>query len=436
MPVYIARSPQCSCFPRFALRSRAAHKGALLALIGGLVFVATGCERQEEVRRYRIPKEHVLLRDNGPSPGEGGSEQSEVSYRMLAAIIPRDSQAWFFRLLGPAEAVQAQTADFRALVQSVHFAAGGTPEWKLPQGWEQKPASGMRHATIEIASSAGPLDLSVTVLPRNEPDQDTYTLSNVNRWRGQLGLAPLAPAQLKENVEPIELEGATATFVDLLGKKPQDNMSRAPFAGGAMPPTAPGALPPAGPAAGDAGPASAASASSRELTYDVPPTWTELAASGLRKASFSIGQNGEATIISLGAAGGVLLPNVNRWRQQIGLGEIQQEELDREAKKIEVSGLSGDLVELIGAEKAILGVVLQRGEQTWFFKLTGPPDLVTARDRISNPLCDRCDSPARRQSSKRLARVRHAGVRQRFGRRARLLASRETIQAASKTYGK
>ncbi len=362
---------------------------------------------------------------------------------MLAAIIPRESQAWFFRLLGPAEAVEAQTAGFRALVKSVHFAAGGTPEWTLPKGWEQKPASGMRHATIEIASPAGPLDLSVTVLPRNEPDQDTYTLSNVNRWRGQLGLAPLALAQLKENIEPIELDGATATFVDLLGKKPQDNMSRAPFAGGAMPPAVPGAMPPGaagavpplGPAGGEAGATSAPSAASRELTYEVPSTWTELAASGLRKASFSIGTNGEATIISLGAAGGVLLPNVNRWRQQVGLAEISQEELDREAKKIEISGLPGDLVDLIGAEKAILGAVLQRGEQTWFFKLAGPPDLV-AREAEFRILC--AIGAIRQCGGREVAlahEFRHAGATT-IRWPSETIRPDENMQSASKTYGK
>jgi hypothetical protein len=348
-----------------------------IAFLMGLSLTALGCERQEKISRYRVPKEHVLNKENGPEPGDAAPGVAE-DYRMLAAIVPHDPQAWFFRLLGPADAVASEGANFLALVKSVHFGAEGTPEWTLPQGWQQKPASGMRYATIEVASAGGPLDLSVTVLPRNEPNLDVYTLSNLNRWRGQLGLADLLPAQLSENVDRFEVDGATVTFVDLLGKKPQDNMSRAPFAGGPMPPSGPmaGAGRPSAPMPTGAPSAPAPGSASRELTYSVPPSWTEVAASGMRRASFSVGSGGEASVISLGASGGTMLPNINRWREQVQLGATSSEELEREAKKVEVGGLPGDLVELLGAEKAILGAVVQRGEQTWFFKMTGTPELV------------------------------------------------------------
>jgi hypothetical protein len=356
-------------------RLRASRHGSValaVFLIAGLLGLLAGCERRQGVRSYSIPKEEALLRENGPDPSETVGSESTAKFRMLAAIIPRDPQAWFVRMLGPAEAVEAEVANFRALVKSIHFTADGMPEWTLPQGWQQKPASGMRYATIDVPSAAGALDLSVTVLPKNEPDLAVYALSNVNRWRGQLGLPALSPAELKNNVEPLELAGATATLVDMVGNKPQDNMGRAPFAGGAMPPSNPA---PSGPAA-PPGPRRAA----RELTYDVPASWSEGPAGGMRKAAFTVGsgaETGEVTIINLDASGGALLPNVNRWRQQVGLGETSADDLARDAKKIELGDTSGDLVELAGPEKAILGVVAQHGGQTWFIKMTGSPALVT-----------------------------------------------------------
>ena len=109
-----------------------------------------GCERQEGIRHYRVPKEHVLYKANGPDASEVAKDEA-AAYRMLAAIIPRGSQAWFFRLLGPADAVAKETERFRELVKSIHFAGEeAPPEWKLPAGWRQKPASGMRLSLIHI----------------------------------------------------------------------------------------------------------------------------------------------------------------------------------------------------------------------------------------------------------------------------------------------
>ncbi len=357
---------------------------------------------------------------------------------MLAAIIPRESQAWFFRLLGPAEAVEAQTADFRALVKSVHFAPGGTPEWTLPKGWEQKPASGMRHATIEIASSGGPLDLSVTVLPRNEPDQDTYTLSNLNRWAraAWIGAARRATTQRERRVN--RARGCDGDVCRLAGQEAaRQHVSRA--------------LRRRRNATWCAGRSATNRSDSRQGRAGTD-AWCIIARVDVRRAADVDRVGGQRPAQGLvfdrperrshdhqprATAGGVLLPNVNRWRQQIGLGEIQQEELDREAKKIEVSGLSGDLVELIGVEKATLGVVLQRGEQTWFFKLVGPPDLVTRERQNFGILC--AIGAIRRHSDREVVLshgFRHRGCVNDSPGRAKRLPPYETMQQASETYGK
>ena len=344
-------------------------------LLAGLCLAATiGCDRSERISHYRVPKEQALAATSGPQ-GSDTSGAEAVDYRMLAAMIPRGDNTWFFRLLGPAESVASQTDNFRALVKTVNFPSDAAPAWTLPPGWQQKPAAGLRYATIEIPSAgskdATPLDLSVTVLSRSEPDVDAYTLSNLNRWRGQLGLAPVELAELRKNVESVDIAAGTATLVDLVGHKPKDSMSRAPFAGGATPPMAPLQDPRQEPRK----PAPA----SPELTYDTPPGWQPVAAGGLRKAAFAIAdgaESAEVTVISLDGAGGALLPNINRWRQQIELAETSQQVLNASLKKIEVGTLSGDYVELVGPKKAILGVIASEGGRAWFFKMTGEVPLV------------------------------------------------------------
>ncbi len=82
-----------------------------------------------------------------------------------------------------------------------------------------------------------------------------------------------------------------------------------------------------------------------------------------------------------GAAQG-LLANVNRWREQLKLKPVTEEELHKEVKVIQVAGESAASVDLLGPEsegpqrQRILGVVLPRGKRTWFFKMTGPAELV------------------------------------------------------------
>ena len=69
--------------------------------------------------------------------------------------------------------------------------------WTLPDGWTAKPASGMRLATINIPSSSGLLDASVTEFGGD-------LAGNVNRWRGQIGLASLPEADIAATLTQVE----------------------------------------------------------------------------------------------------------------------------------------------------------------------------------------------------------------------------------------
>jgi len=104
----------------------------------------------------------------------------------------------------------------------------------------------------------------------------------------------------------------------------------------------------------------------------------------MRKLVFEVTdgeRKAEVTAIDLAASAGGLLPNVNRWRKQIELGEMTQEELDKAVTPIPVAGAEGKYIELVGSpdaspRQAILGVVAIRGDRAWFFKLLGDADLV------------------------------------------------------------
>ena len=88
-----------------------------------------------------------------------------------------------------------------------------TPEWKVPEGWEEQPSSGPRVATFAIKGEGeAALDVSVTSFPGSMGGP----LANLNRWRGQIGLAAIdVPIELLEYVVEREVDGRPAHLVEL-----------------------------------------------------------------------------------------------------------------------------------------------------------------------------------------------------------------------------
>ena len=68
----------------------------------------------------------------------------------------------------------------------------GGLHWTAPAGWKQLPGNGMRVATFEIPDGPGKAEVTVIALPGDVGGE----LANVNRWRGQIALAPITEAQL------------------------------------------------------------------------------------------------------------------------------------------------------------------------------------------------------------------------------------------------
>ena len=112
------------------------------------------------------------------------------------------------------------------------------------------------------------------------------------------------------------------------------------------------------------------------LKYEVPDGWTATGGTGFSMAAFEVSDQDKTVRITVTPAGGDLLANVNRWCTQIGRAELTPEELDRTARKIPLGGNEGTLVELIGPKEAILGVIGDANDRTWFIKLKGDANLA------------------------------------------------------------
>jgi len=72
---------------------------------------------------------------------------------------------------------------------------------------------------------------------------------------------------------------------------------------------------------------------------------------------------------------------VNRWRQQLGLPPVAEDDLAN-LPALETSGGKGVLIDFSGTDgrsgkpARLVGVVLPLGGQTWFYKLMGDANLV------------------------------------------------------------
>ena len=85
-------------------------------------------------------------------------------------------------------------------------------KWKLPKGWTEEPAGGMRYATLKPPAGSG-VDVSVVVLGGPAGGE----LANVNRWRGQIGLPPIDEAGLASSRKMVESPIGRLSVFDFTG---------------------------------------------------------------------------------------------------------------------------------------------------------------------------------------------------------------------------
>ena len=103
-------------------------------------------------------------------------------------------------LLAALAACQRDPIEVRVVPKEDQPAAGlPSPErpkglrWTAPAGWKEIAGAGMRIASFELPSkTAGKAEVTVVALPGDVGGE----LANVNRWRGQLALPPIAQEDL------------------------------------------------------------------------------------------------------------------------------------------------------------------------------------------------------------------------------------------------
>jgi len=114
------------------------------------------------------------------------------------------------------------------------------------------------------------------------------------------------------------------------------------------------------------------------LHWTTPASWQEVAPTSIRLGNFLVpgagGKKAEVTITSFPGEVGGALANVNRWRREVGLGDIAENEMTSE--KAVVDSSEGRLYEFAGVSERTVVAMIPRDGASWFFKMRGDPDVV------------------------------------------------------------
>lgn len=296
--------------------------------------------------------------------------------------------------------------------------------WETPAGWQQQAASGLRAASfLAPGQGGGSADVSVVTFAGAGGD----VLANVNRWRGQLHLAPIAADKLSEEVNALNTSTGHFLIADIRGEPdpgkaairilgawleqpgrvwffkmmgPEDVVeaqkdafvgflrSVAPEAmiegvshaspNSAHPDENTNDLPHASFVVAPTG-----APNEPSLRWQAPPDWQPKPITTMRKGSYAISRGGAAADLSItafpGDVGG-LAANVNRWRGQIGLPPLDDTSLESATETFDANGLHFTLVDFAGTtssgDQRILAALASWQGATWFFKVMGPDGLV------------------------------------------------------------
>jgi hypothetical protein len=331
---------------------------------GCLALVLLGC-RRDEIRVYRVPKE--------PKPVQ------------LAMANPHQNSPGFIK-------------------------------WTLPAGWKEELPDSIKAASFSILSPDGRM-AQVFAMPL--PGGGLTDLDIVNVWHDEVGLPHVASAQgLTGEVLPVG--GGEGKLFEMTGSDPKlDGKLKNRILGVTTTKgnvlwifkmTGEDAL------VAEQKPVflnflksvtfhegmeqqlaempSRVSSNSKHVPaqadlpkWQAPPNWQAKAPGPMTLAAFNVsGSNGSADVtISKfpGDAGGVV-PNVNRWRNQLGLPPAAPGEIMQSLSSFEVANSKASMVEMngtfakTGKPTRMLAAIVPRDGETWFYKLMGDDTVVGA----------------------------------------------------------
>lgn len=166
------------------------------------------------------------------APKPGGAPSAE---RIIVALQKQDGVSWFIKLTGHAALVEQQKPAFIGFLKTLKFHAGsdegepsapapstagpapnrnaGQPAWTAPSHWKQQAPGAMQAAKYAVGEGKAVAEITAVFLG----GMGGALKANLDRWRGQLGLAPSAASEVDQQAKSFAALGSGARIVELSG---------------------------------------------------------------------------------------------------------------------------------------------------------------------------------------------------------------------------
>ena len=265
--------------------------------------------------------------------------------------------------------------------------------WTLPEGWKDIGPDAANVGRL----AAGDASVAITALTSMEGKESIL----VNMWRQVRGEEPLEETDAMKLLNDVPIAGATGRmfeFSDTKGEKPSrfivafvhrpegslffkiqgpeaavathrpaffEFLKTIQFTEGSAP--APEPKP------------------ATKWPGKVPAGWTEVAPGPMQQAKFTVpekdGAKAEVMVSVFPSATGGTVENVKRWRRQLALADIPDDEIAKLAQPLPGAPEGSIIVDLKNENRALIGAIVPRDGEWWFLKLMGDaPAVASARE--------------------------------------------------------
>ena len=185
---------------------------------------------EETARWISVPVgEAVVIDIASPTP----ENDNVYDGRLVAVIVEKPEETWFFKMRGNPALVRAQKSAFLNWVNTVKpkqtdnvslmpldqvpassetLNSENPPRWKSPPSWERQPSPPERYATFLVESPDGLHGKVVVSLLRGD-SRNSHVI--VNLQRTQLGLAPMSQHDVASVVQSIWSEHTSMSMIHL-----------------------------------------------------------------------------------------------------------------------------------------------------------------------------------------------------------------------------
>ncbi len=173
--------------------------------------------------------EGKLFDITGATKGAGDSSTN----RIIVVLHKAEGTSWFIKMTGDPALVEQQKPAFIGFLKglSLHMesdaaserpvatastaptAASGKPAWTAPAHWQALAPGAMQAAKYKVGEGKAAAEVTAVFLG----GPGGALKANLDRWRGQLGLAPAAESEVDQQAKSFAALGSGARIVELSG---------------------------------------------------------------------------------------------------------------------------------------------------------------------------------------------------------------------------